>query len=124
VIIGQVSADREPVILLRIQNTAGDFVQIPAVIDTGFTEFLTVPPAIIVQLGLPYEGEIPMMLAADIPEDFDQHSAWVEWDGAIREVLALRAEGVALVGMGMLRGYRLTVDGIDGGPVTIEALQP
>lgn len=63
-----------------------------------------------------------MVLANETEVDFDLHEAWIDWDGELRRVLAVKAEGVPLIGMAMLRGYRLTVDGVDGGPVTIDQL--
>jgi hypothetical protein len=44
------------------------------------------------------------------------------WDGIRRDVTAMEAENDPLIGMTLLEGHRLTIDAIDGGPVTIEPL--
>ena len=120
-ISGEVTADREAVIHILVKGPAGEST-IRAIIDTGFTEFLTLPPDVVDSLGLPYDGLVPMTLAGDIEEEFATYVASVVWDGQLREVLILKADGDALIGMAMLRGFRLTLDGIDGGPVTIARL--
>ena len=51
-IIGMVNAHREAIIALIVQDANGQGHAIDAVIDTGFTGFLTLPPARIAVLGL------------------------------------------------------------------------
>lgn len=51
---GVVNATREPVITLAVQGPSGRAREIEAVIDTGFTGFLTLPPGLISELGLPF----------------------------------------------------------------------
>jgi predicted aspartyl protease len=53
---------------------------------------------------------------------FDIHDANVIWDGQFREIEINSADTEPLLGMSMLRGYRLEVDTIQGGLVTIKAL--
>ena len=45
-IAGAVNAVYEPVVTLVVQGPAGETLEIDAVIDTGFTGFLTVTPAL------------------------------------------------------------------------------
>lgn len=116
---GEVTPDREAVVFLHVRNEAGLEVEIQAVIDTGFTEFISLPPEVVDYLSLPFKYAVPMYLAGEVHASFDAHTGWVEWDGTWREVEVIRAEGTPLVGMSILKGFRLTLDGIDGGPVTI-----
>lgn len=51
-IIGTVSADYEPLILLKLQDVNGQPYECEAVVDTGFTGWLTLPPVVIANLGL------------------------------------------------------------------------
>ena len=44
------------------------------------------------------------------------------WDRQLREIEIDAAETEPLLGMALLRGYRLQVDPIEGGLVTIETL--
>jgi predicted aspartyl protease len=52
-IIGSVSATKEAVVRLRVRGPAGPGAEVDAVLDTGFTEYLTLPQAIITSLSLP-----------------------------------------------------------------------
>lgn len=49
---GEVSADREARIRFQVYGTEGREEEVEAVLDTGFTGFLTLPPAMISALGL------------------------------------------------------------------------
>ena len=48
--------------------------------------------------------------------------ATVLWEGKPRKIMVLDADGGPLVGMSLLYGSRVTLDVVDGGPVTIEPL--
>jgi predicted aspartyl protease len=51
-ITGMVNANREATIRLVVSGPSGQQQEIEAIIDTGFTGFLTLPPALIQALGL------------------------------------------------------------------------
>ena len=53
------NAAHEAVLTLSIEGPAGE----AAVVDTGFTGFLTVTPALAVELRLPFEGTARATLA-------------------------------------------------------------
>jgi predicted aspartyl protease len=53
---------------------------------------------------------------------FDIHEASVIWDGQFRPIEINSADTEPLLGMKMLRGYRLQVDTIQGGLVTVAPL--
>ncbi len=53
---GVVNAAREAVIALIVRGPAGRTLNIEAIIDTGFGGFLTLPPALVAELGLSLEG--------------------------------------------------------------------
>ena len=61
-ITGQVVAGREAVIPLTLQGTQGQMTTFDALVDTGFTGFLTLPLSQIAQLGFSYEGIIDARL--------------------------------------------------------------
>jgi predicted aspartyl protease len=121
-ISGQVVAGREAVIALTLHGTHGQVLTRDAVVDTGFTGFLTLPLPEIAQLGFPYQGLIDARLGNGQPAEFDMFAGMVLWDGQVRTGIVLAAEGMPLVGMALLRGSRLCLDIMDGGPVTIEPL--
>ena len=52
---GEVNTAYEAVITLSVQGPEGQAREVDAVVDTGFTGFLTLPPALVTELGLPFE---------------------------------------------------------------------
>lgn len=101
----------------------GQEVQLDAVIDTGFTGFLTLPAQLIADLELPFTAVTRAELGDGSGVDMDVFEGVVRWDNQEQDIVILAAEGGVLVGMSMLSGYRLTLDVEDGGAVLIEALR-
>ncbi len=93
-----------------------------AVIDTGFTGFLSLPSSIISELELPWSYRDRATLGDGSETLFDVYDANIIWDGQFREIEINSANTDPLLGMKMLRGYRLQVDTVQGGLVTVEAL--
>ena len=73
-------------------------------------------------LGLAFAGTTRATLGDGSAVSIDVFEATVLWDNYVRLVTVLAAEGGALVGMSMLFGYRLILEGTDGGAVQIETL--
>lgn len=121
-ITGSVSAKREATILLQLQGPAGQEHQIEAVIDTGFTGRLLLPPAVVANLGLQSLGRGGAVLADGSTTVFNVYEVTVDWNGQLLTVPVHEADGDPLVGMALLYGCELRVQVIDGGTVTIEAL--
>ena len=96
--------------------------EIEAIIDTGFTGFLTLPSAIVTTLGLPWLSRQPGILADGSVDIFDVHVGEVVWDGQIRAVEIEVANTEPLVGMSLLMHYSLRIDIVSGGVVTITAI--
>lgn len=93
------------------------------VVDTGFTGFLTLPPAMVSALNLPFLRRIPAHLADGSTIFLSVYSATIVWDRAPRDVEVLATTGrQPLLGTLLLDGYTLTVDFEDGGTVTIDPL--
>jgi clan AA aspartic protease len=122
VITGAVNARREAVVPLQLRGPGGQTVNVNAVIDTGFTDFLTLPSRLIARLGLSYQSSTRVRLADGSVVIIGLFLGAVLWDGQERIIFIHQAEGDPLIGMSLLDSYRLTVDVRDGGPVTIEAL--
>lgn len=121
-ITGVVTPSREAVVQVMVRGAHGQDVSVDAVIDTGFTGFLTLSPTLIAMLGLAFFGTTRATLGDGSAVSIDVFEATVLWDNHVRLVTVLAAEGGALVGMSMLFGYRLILEGADGGAVQIEAL--
>jgi predicted aspartyl protease len=62
-ISGVVTPYREAVVRLRVSGSSGHEEEVEAVIDTGFTDFLTLPTATIAVLALPLAGSMRVTLA-------------------------------------------------------------
>lgn len=121
-ISGVVRDGREPVVRLVLIGAAGQMEEIEAVVDTGFTGELTLPSSVTVLLGLQYPTFQPAVLADGTAVRLRTYPLDILWDGTRRDVSAMEAENVPLIGMALLEGYRLTIDALDGGPVTIEPI--
>ena len=121
-ITGMVNANREAIIQLMTLGPQGHQQEIEAVIDTGFTGFLTMPSALVAALRLAWLCRQPGILADGRTEFFDVYSATVIWDGQPRTVEIEAADTEPLVGMSLLDGHTLRIDVMSGGVVTITAL--
>ncbi len=96
--------------------------EVQAIIDTGFTGFLTLPSTLIDSLGLEWHGRQQAILGDGSLRQFDVYAATVLWDEQARTVETDAADTEPLVGMGLIYGYELRIQAVDGGFVTIEAL--
>ena len=113
---------REARVRLRLRGPRRREVQIEAVIDTGYTAWLTLPPALVAALGLRWHSVGRGILADGSICLFDVHEATVVWDRRARRVLVDEAETDPLVGMALLNGYELKVQARPRGRVTIKRL--
>ncbi len=118
---GYVNIGYEAVISLVIKHDS-NLKSINAVIDTGFTGFLSLPQSIIDELELPWSYSDFATLGDGSETLFDIHDATIIWDGQFRAIEINSADTDPLLGMKMLRGFRLQVDTVPGGMVKIEAL--
>ncbi len=122
-ITGRVSPDgREAVVALDVLGREGRGQRIEAVIDTGFTGYLTLPGDAAASLGLPERGSETFMLADGSETILPVYRGGVLWHGRELRIPVSQANGGALVGMSLLRGSRLTVNAEPGGDVRVEEL--
>jgi clan AA aspartic protease len=121
-ISGAVDARNEARIRLQIRGPQRDEQMIDALIDTGFTGFLTLPSSLIEALRLPHIGQTRAILANGSEVVLNLYEADVDWDGRWLTVETDLVDAGPLVGMGLLAGYRLCLDAVASGHVTIEAL--
>ncbi|MBM4259099.1 MAG: clan AA aspartic protease [Deltaproteobacteria bacterium] len=121
-ITGHIVDGREARIPLSLLGSQGQVEATEAVIDTGFTDFLTLPLPQIARLGFSYEGMMQVILGNGQSADLDMFTGTVVWDGQIREGLVLAVDGTPLVGMALLTGSRVCLDVTNNGLVTIDRL--
>lgn len=117
---GVVTPQREAIIRIRIFGSVGQEDEVGAVLDTGFNDFLALPPALVTAMGLPFAAPLLAALADGTVVELSCYRAAVHWDGQRRDVLVVACDGRPLVGMSLLYGYDLHIEAVDGGLVTIE----
>ena len=118
---GTVNAANEAVVSLPLRGPAGQARDVDAVVDTGFTRFLTLPPVIVAELGLGFRGVNRVSLADGSETTLEVYGVTVLWDGRSREVVAYVSDTTPLIGMSMMHKHNLNVDVEDGGRVLIQA---
>ena len=121
-IAGMVNANREATIHLMVVGPQGHQQEIEAIIDTGFTGFLTLPPMLVTTLGLSWLCRQPGILADGRVEYFDVYVATVIWDGQPRMLEVEAADTEPLVGMSLLEHHTLRINVLNGESVSITAL--
>ncbi len=119
---GIVDQNCEVTIRLVVGNLDSQRQMIDAVIDTGFTGFLTLPSSVLADLNLRAYRREEGILGDGSTCIFDVYRGLVIWDGELRRIDINESDTEPLVGMGLLYGYRMQLDVIEGGTVTIQAL--
>ena len=114
---GTVNAAYEAVVALPLRGPAGQARDVEAVVDTGFTRFLTLPPTMVAQLGLGFRGVNRVSLADGSEATLEVYGVTVLWDGQPREVVAYASDTTPLIGMSLLHRHNLNIDVEDGGRV-------
>jgi clan AA aspartic protease len=115
-ITGRVNEKLEAVLTLSIYDSQGNLREIEALIDTGYTAHLTLPTAIITELGLENfaTGQLTMADGSQVVSEL--YYATMIWDGQSRKIEVDALESEVLVGMSLLEGFdlylRIAVDGV------------
>ncbi len=118
---GVVNVGYEAVVTLPLQGSEGQAREVEAVIDTGYSGYLTLPPALAAELGLAFVGNGHAFLANDAEVEFDVYDVTVLWDGQPRDIEADATGSTPLVGMLLLDRYDLSIQVRTGGRVVIQA---
>ena len=122
-ITGEINSTLEAVIPLTVSGPQGATRVLTAVIDTGYTSFLTLPSAVIVALGLRQiaTGQLKLADGSEIVSTL--YLATVVWDGQARATEVDMLETEVLVGMGLMEGYELHARIAVGEQVTLTRFQ-
>ena len=120
---GVVNNNCEATIKVAVGRIGSSKITVDAVIDTGFTSFLSLPISIITELGLPWHYRDIGTLGDGSDVVFEIYKASVIWDGQNQIVDVAASNAEPLVGMGLLYGFKLQIEAVEGGRVTIETLK-
>jgi clan AA aspartic protease len=120
---GAVSNACEAMIKVAVGRIDSPKIIVDAVIDTGFTSFLSLPLSIITELDLAWHYRDVGTLGDGSEIVFELYKASVIWDGQNKLIDVVASEADPLVGMGLLYGFKLQVEAVEGGRVTIEAME-
>lgn len=117
---GVVTPEREAVVRIQVFGPAGE-QEVDAVLDTGFTDFLTLPPSLVAKLRLSFAASVMATLAGGNVVELNCYRASVLWGDAMtrREILVVECDGGPLIGMSLLYGCDLHIEVVEGGEVTI-----
>ena len=119
---GTVNAVLEGIVSFPIQDVQGQWHDVAAVVDSAFTRWLTLPPALIRALGLTGVATIQLALADGTITTFDVYEATLIWDGRYETIEVDASAVFPLLGMRLLAGYQLRMNVVVGGAVEIEPL--
>ena len=118
---GFVNANLEAVVPLSLRGPEGPEREVDAVIDTGYSGFLTLPPSVVAELELPYVLSSRATLADDTEVGFSVYSVTALWDSSPRRIEADAVGSTPLMGMSLLDRHDLRIEVVDGGHVVIQA---
>jgi clan AA aspartic protease len=119
---GVVNSTCEATIKVAVGRIGSPKIMVNAVIDTGFTSFLSLPLSVIESLELPWSCLDFGTLGDGSEVVFEMYTASVIWDGQIQIIDVVASEAVPLVGMSLLYGYDLRIQAVEGGIVSAQAL--
>lgn len=122
--IGLVNSKREAVIWITVFAPPSDRREIEALLDTGYSGYLTLPSNLIASLRLSTLGTEQLTLADGSEVSSDLCVATIVWDGRERTIEVDTLESKPLIGMALLEGYDLSIRVAVGGPVKIESFSP
>jgi clan AA aspartic protease len=120
---GVVNNDCEAIIKVAVGRIGSPKISVDAVIDTGFTSFLSLPLSIITELDLTWHYRDVGTLGDGSEIVFELYKASVIWDGRNKLIDVVASDADPLVGMGLLYGFKLQVEAVEGGRVSIEAMK-
>ena len=114
--------DRQARIHLKVMGPQGQEQEVEALIDTGYSESLTLAPDLVAALGLRWLRVDRTILADGNECIFDVYDGQVIWDGKPCHVRVAELGTIPLVGMALLSGYELKMQVRPGGKATIKQL--
>jgi clan AA aspartic protease len=122
VIVGQVDTRRNLLFPLTIRGFTGQELAITALLDTGFSDWLSLTNEQVVTLGLLPSGVAESELADGSIVPVTLYTAIVVWEGIERLIEIVGGDTDPLLGIKLLEGYRLVADFADNGTLQLTRL--
>jgi clan AA aspartic protease len=120
---GRVNRKREPRLRISLRGPTGRRLMVSAVVDTGYDGFLCLPLRAVTRLELNWAGSGWATLANGAGSRFEYYLGEVQWDGTWRTIRISAAGPTPCIGMRLLNGFELQLQGRVGGPLVIQATQ-
>jgi len=114
--------DNEAIIRLRVFGPDAREIEIEAVLDTGYTASLTLPPSLIQSLRLVKTSAARGILGDGSEFQYQIFRAEIDWDGVRIELEIDEADTEPLLGMQLLHGYEVKLQVRHNGKLTIKKL--
>lgn len=109
---------------ISVEDSEGRLHPVRVIVDTGFTDWLTLPTDFIKRLGLPLTDSRELTLADGSVGVYQNCKGKIQWLGRLREASIIALDAKPLLGTKALAGSRLTIDFQDGGEVSIAEIAP
>ena len=119
---GRVNGDLQAWLTVEIVTPSGQPRPVEVALDTGFNGQLALPAITIRGLELSEESSRLAITATGDRVRLTTYYSTMMWYGEPRTIEVLEAGGEPLLGMELLLGNRVTLDVVEGGPVTIYPL--
>jgi clan AA aspartic protease len=107
---------------IRVEGPTGLIVNLDAIIDTGFSSYLTLPTHIVSELNLEYARHDSFELADGTLINLKVYWVNLHWGDQLLTIPSIATGSEPLIGMSLLYGNRVILDVIDGGGVRIAPL--
>lgn len=120
---GWVNQNCEAMLPIVVGHDNASKQMVEALIDTGFSGFLSLPLSMVKSLELPWIFSDFVTLGDGSEVIFQMYRAIVIWDGQYKVVDVAASESEPLLGMSLLYGFKLQIEAMERGIVTIEALK-
>ena len=121
-IVGQVDTRRNLLFPLTVRGFMGQELAITALLDTGFSDWLSLTDEQVATLGLLPSGVAESELADGSIVPVTLYTAIVVWEGIERLIEVVGGDTDPLLGVKLLEGYRLVADFADNGTLQLSRL--
>lgn len=120
--ISGIVIDRRAIVAVPVFLPNGATFLIEFVIDTGFNDYLCLPPDAVALLQLPFLHDLSINLADNSETSVPVHRGMILWNGEERTVPVFATGRRPLIGTALLDEQELVIQFTEGGLVTIDEL--